>query len=151
VPMSLEQVLNNADYATTYAQGVDALREMEAAVQSSFTTNPGDAIGDRFQSELTQLVAMYNHTGMVLLSQTEYVLSKRLIGKAITLTERPGYVLDGPSRQRLHAVSLNNLACVCRKREKPHAALRLLEKALGIEEELPAGVVEDPATTYLNL
>lgn len=81
---------------------------------------------------------MCNLLAMTYLQQEDFDMVLELLKKAEILTER-----DFAGK----AVTYNNLACYYRRRNKLHAALSYLQKALKIEGRHQ---VDNPADTYLN-
>ena len=130
---------------------MSALRE-QATVLRSVCNNEDEFRSDNFQEALAQLVAMYNKTAMSALAHEEWERCTALLDRAEALTApKTKHVASSTSRLRLHAVALNNRACYFRRRGKPRAALAKLKGAYAVEEQLGPELVEDPATTGLNI
>lgn len=96
-----------------------------------------------------QFVSECSTAAMDALNREEHATAFELLKKAESLTEEGLFLGDEQERIRLRAIVFNNLGCFYKRRNKLHASLQYLEKALNLE--LQCSIVENPAGTHFNM
>lgn len=104
---------------------------------------------DEAKEACAQLALMCNTLAMRCLCKEQHEDALKMLKKAETLTGPNSCMPKNNTRLKLRAVTLNNLGCFYKNRNKPHTALQYLDRALRIEATTPA--CHNPAGTHLNL
>ena len=126
---------------------MEALKVLEEAVMLKHSHYGVDS--DETSSAFRLFVSECSTTAMNLLNREEHATSFELLKKAESLTEEGLFLGDEQERLRLRAIIFNNLGCFYKRRNKLHASLQYLEKALNLE--LQCSIVENPAGTHFNM
>jgi tetratricopeptide (TPR) repeat protein len=126
---------------------MEALKVLEEAVMLKHTHFGVDS--DETRDAFRLFVSECSTTAMNALNREEHSTSFELLKKAESLTEDGLFLGDEQERLRLRAIIFNNLGCFYKRRNKLHASLQYLEKALNLE--LQCSIVENPAGTHFNM
>lgn len=126
---------------------MEALKALEEAVMLKHSHYGVDS--DETRSSFRLFVSECSTTAMNALNREEHSTSFELLKKAESLTEEGLFLGDEQERLRLRAIIFNNLGCFYKRRNKLHASLQYLEKALNLE--LQCSIVENPAGTHFNM
>jgi tetratricopeptide (TPR) repeat protein len=126
---------------------MEALKVLEEAVVLKHSHYGVDSAETR--DAFRHFVSECSTTAMNALNREEHSTSFELLKKAESLTEEGLFLGDEQERLRLRAIIFNNLGCFYKRRNKLHASLQYLEKALNLE--LQCSIVENPAGTHFNM
>jgi tetratricopeptide (TPR) repeat protein len=126
---------------------MEALKILEESVMLKHSHYGVDS--DETRTSFRLFVSECSATAMSALYKEDHTLSFELLKKAESLTEDGLFLGDEQERLRLRAVIFNNLGCFYKRRNKLHASLQYLEKALSLE--LQCSNVENPAGTHFNM
>lgn len=126
---------------------MEALKVLEEAVVLKHSHFGLDS--DETKHAFRLFVSECSTTAMNALNREEHSTSFELLKKAESLTEEGLFLGDEQERLRLRAIVFNNLGCFYKRRNKLHASLQYLEKALNLE--LQCSIVENPAGTHFNM
>ena len=99
------------------------------------------------QSELETLAVSWNRLAMDHLRVSHFESALGLLRKA---EEELRLAEDWPNKQKLQAITLNNLGCFYKRTKRPTIALHYLRRALEVESEPPVDYAS-LAGTHLNI
>eukprot|EP00002_Diphylleia_rotans_P013546 TRINITY_DN2646_c0_g1_i1.p1 TRINITY_DN2646_c0_g1~~TRINITY_DN2646_c0_g1_i1.p1 ORF type:complete len:690 (+),score=138.16 TRINITY_DN2646_c0_g1_i1:91-2160(+) len=101
---------------------------------------------------IEQILQISNTLAMTLLEKGDHTNCVRFLRHAKQLSATQGWSAKANiSRLRCRAITLNNLACFCRKKGKFQDALNYVKSAIDIEAQLDVSEVENPAGSVLNM